>query len=182
MVDYQALPEEVLDICEASSAPPRLIAHLTLVHDVASKLLARIRVVFPCLQIEESDVLFGAATHDLGKAAIRQELSEPGRLHEQKGAAMLKALGVPEKKARFAITHGEWEDSHSLQLEDLLVALADNCWKGKRVSDLETRIVEHIALATNTPIWEVFASLDDMLQEVTASADARLAWQAQFTP
>jgi hypothetical protein len=92
----------------------------------------------------------------------------------------MRRLGVPERRARFAFSHGNWNGGPPAQLEDLLVALADNCWKGKRVSDLEIMVVKEIAHVTRRPDWDVFAALDDILQEVAADADRRLAWQAQF--
>lgn len=171
-----------MELCRVTSAPPRLVAHLTLVHDVAAKLIAQVHDAFPSVAIDDSDVLFGAATHDLGKAANPQELVEPGKSHETHGVAVLEALGVSKQRSRFAFTHGNWEDDSTVQLEDLLVSLADNCRKGKRVAELELRVVKEIASETAKPDWEVFASLDDILQELGADADERLAWQAQFPP
>lgn len=180
MPEYEALPDEVVAICKAISAPPRLVAHLTLVHDVARKLVARVHATFPGVKFEDTDVFFGAATHDLGKTVVTQELSQPGNLHEESGAELLKSLGVPERRVRFAVTHGNWTGEPSLQLEDLLVGLADNCWKGKRVPELEGKAVEEIVRVTVRPAWEVFALLDGILEELAADADQRLAWQAQF--
>ena len=64
--------------------------------------------------------------------------------------------------------------------EDLLVALADNCWKGRRPGPLEEKIVETIQLASGREKWQVFSALDEILQQLTADAEARLAWQAEF--
>jgi hypothetical protein len=66
-------------------------------------------------------------------------------------------------------------------MEDLIVALADNCWKGKRVDELESLVVSQIALATGKEPWEVFSALDEIIGKLASKADARLAWQAQFS-
>lgn len=129
---------------------------------------------------EDADVTFGAAIHDIGKSRVPTELSEPGRAHETLGAEILINLGMSAQRARFAATHGSWSKEKSLPIEDLLVSLADNCWKAKRVPDLEEKVVEEISRVTNRPQWEVFASLDSILENLAADADQRLAWQAKF--
>ena len=96
-------------------------------------------------------VLFGAATHDLGKAVHREELSEPGKLHELRGVELLTELGVPGSLAHFAYTHGYWKGSRPALMEDLMVALADNCRKGKRVPDLEALMTDALAERTGEP-------------------------------
>ena len=47
-------------------------------------------------------MLFGAATHDVGKVLQPSELSGPGSAHEPAGHALLLAHGVPERLARIA--------------------------------------------------------------------------------
>jgi len=174
------LPKQVESICQDVNAPPRLIAHLTLVHDVAVSLTQEIKQVFPNISIDEESIFFGAATHDIGKSLYRIELIEAGNKHESAGEQLLLKFGVEKRLARFARTHADWKDDTTLSLEDLLVSLADNCWKGKRASELETLIAERIASETKQEIWNVFISLDDILQKLAESADERLSWQAQF--
>ena len=72
------LPHRVEEICEEVNAPPRLIAHLTLVHDVACSLVEELRRRLPELKLDSESVTFGAAIHDIGKALCRAELLEPG--------------------------------------------------------------------------------------------------------
>jgi hypothetical protein len=180
MSNYQPLPEEALALCRETSAPPRLVAHLTLVHDFAQNLLQQLHQAFPTLGVNDADILFGAATHDLGKTAHPDELIEPGERHETDGPAVLKSLGVSSRRARFAFTHSNWDSYPPPQLEDLLVALSDKCWKGTRFSDLETMTAEKIASATNTPEPKVSKKLNAILTQLAASADQRIAWQAQF--
>jgi hypothetical protein len=177
---YKPLPLEAAALCETTSAPPRLVAHLTLVHDVASTLIDRLAISFPELRMDKETILFGAATHDLGKTAFKEELSQPGHLHETAGMRLLMSNGVPEARARFAFTHSNWQSLNPLQLEDLLVALADKCWKGKRDNELEAAIVTLIAKELNVEAWVCYSALDEILQEIASKADARLAWQMNF--
>jgi hypothetical protein len=152
-----------------------------LVHDVAEKLVEAIRDAFPEVDFDAKSVSFGAATHDIGKAVYVEELVGPGHNHEGKGRELLKERGVPEKLARFAYTHANWRETWEIQLEDLLVALADNCWKGKRYPQLEEEAVQVISKRTQREPWQVFAILDSVLEGLAADADRRLAWQAQFS-
>lgn len=177
----RSLPKQVELLLISVNAPPRLIAHLTLVHDVAVQLIEKIKVAFPNLSFDAESVYFGAATHDIGKSLYPSELSEPGNIHESAGKKLLLENGIDKKLARFAETHKTWNKDKSLTLEDLLVSLADNCWKGKRVSELESLIAEKIASETNLEVWKVFINIDDILQDITGNADERLNWQAKFT-
>lgn len=178
---YRPLPEEVETLCNRTGAPPRLIAHLILVHDTAATLIDRITKAFPNLQFDKDSILFGAATHDLGKTTFRNELIEPGTLHESHGVELLKELGVPKERARFAFTHGNWMKLDQMQIEDMLVALADHCWKGKRNDELEALTVGLLSKASGHESWQCYAALDEILQDLTATADSRLAWQMSFS-
>ncbi|HKF46158.1 MAG TPA: HD domain-containing protein [Terracidiphilus sp.] len=161
--------------------PPRLLAHLLIVHDVAAKLIEKLDCAFPNLSLDRDAVRFGASVHDIGKAIILNELVEPGEEHELRGAELLRGMGVPEDRARFAYTHGRWRETEGLKLEDLLVALADKCWKGKRVEDLERKTTELLSAASGRPVWACFAELDSILELLARDADSRLAWQASLS-
>lgn len=169
------VPPLLRDVC----APPRLAAHLRLVHDVACELVEWVGRYSPGLVLDRTAVLFGAATHDIGKALHVAELSGPGDSHEEAGRALLLAHGVEPRLARFAATHGSWTGDGST-VEDLLVSLADKVWKGKRVTDLEDLVVGRLAGATGSERWEAFLALDGFLDTVAADADRRLAFQASF--
>lgn len=176
----RALPKRVEEICETVKAPPRLIAHLTLVHDVACSLVERFKLQLPTLNLDVEAICVGAALHDIGKAFHPGELLTPGNEHEAAGERLLKELGLPETLARFARTHAAWRTDASLALEDLFVALADTCWKGKRLPELDETVARRIAVLTGRDEWDVYLALDDILQQLTANADERLAWQAKF--
>ncbi|WP_246002034.1 HD domain-containing protein [Allorhizocola rhizosphaerae] len=98
------LPEHMAALLRKVSAPPRLAAHLRAVHDAAWHLTAGIAELYPQLVFDREEVLFGAATHDIGKTIHTAELSQPGRYHEQAGYELLIESGVEHRLARFAPT------------------------------------------------------------------------------
>ncbi|MBX7218556.1 MAG: HDIG domain-containing protein [Blastocatellia bacterium] len=176
------LPPQARELCEKLEAPFRLQAHLLLVHDVAVQLVKQMESAFPGLEFDTESVLFGAATHDLGKALYPAELRASGHQHELEGPQILEKLGVPPERARFAYTHAAWklDPLPTLTLEDLLVSLADQSWKGKRPETLENQVVEKIRAAVGGEPWEHYEKLDAILTRLTQNADARLAWMGQF--
>jgi hypothetical protein len=117
----------------------------------------------------------------LGKAIYPEQLVQSGRLHEAARLSLMSDVGVPERRSRFGMSRGNWSSEAPVEIEDLLVALADNCWKGRRVPALEDKVMQMIANTTVTAPWEVYAALDDILQRFAANADTRLAYQARFS-
>ncbi len=179
-LDLHPLPDEVTRLLNERTAPPRLVAHLILVHEMAAQLVDFLRRRWPALPVDASAVLLGAALHDIGKIPIPEELTWPGHRHEEAGVAYLLQAGIGPDLARFARTHASWSTEPQIRLEDLVVALADTCWKGKRDPALEQRIIDMVAAETGAPLWEVWLMLDDEIENLAADADLRLAWQAQF--
>lgn len=173
------LPERAVRLLEDLGAPPRLAAHLRAVHDVAAELVAWAGEHHPSLAVDEEAVLFGAATHDIGKALHPAELSGPGAEHERAGHALLRERGVEERLARFARTHASW-DAPDIGFDDLLVSLADNVWKAKRLPELEQRVVDVLAAASGQEKWQVFMDLDDVCDRLAAGAGRRLAFQSAY--
>ncbi|MET9099019.1 HD domain-containing protein [Streptomyces antibioticus] len=171
------LPAEVARLLAEVAAPPRLVAHLRAVHDVAGRIADWVGGRCPALVVDREAVLFGAATHDIGKVLHPGELSGPGSRHEAAGRDLLLAHGVPDQLARFAGGHATW-DAPGVGMEDLLVSLADKVWKNKRVPGLEDLVVAELARVGGRPVWEEFLALDAFLTDVGEDADRRLAWQA----
>jgi hypothetical protein len=130
------------------------------------------------LVFDEAAVLFGAATHDIGKALAPSELSQPGKTHELLGEDLLLRHGVPPTLARFARTHGLPVDDDSLTNDDLLVILSDTVWKGRRDGPLEDVITKALT-RSGTPAWRAFDRLDAILTKVVDDADERLEWQGR---
>jgi hypothetical protein len=171
------LPDEASRILRFLDAPPRLAAHLRLVHDVAYELVDRLRRRHPTLRLDREAVLFGAATHDVGKTVHVGELSGPGSAHEESGRELLLAHGVAPHLARFAATHATWT-LPAIGLEDLLVSVADKIWKNKRVPELEDLVVRRLAGVSGRTVWEEFLDFDDVLTAIGEGADERLAFQS----
>ncbi|MCX2952576.1 HD domain-containing protein [Lentzea sp. NEAU-D7] len=178
-VPLRPLPAPVEDLLTELQAPPRLVAHLRAVHDVACELITWIERHHPSVAVDRDAVLYGAATHDIGKVLHPNELSGPGSAHEPAGHALLRERGVEERLARFARTHASWT-TPGISLEELLVSLADKVWKAKRVPDLEQLVTERLASATGHEPWEVFMALDDELDRIASGSDARLAFQSSY--
>lgn len=173
-----SLPPGVVRLLVAHRAPPRLGAHLRLVHGVAHRLTGWLEQEYPAFVFDRDAVLFGAATHDLGKVLHPHELSGPGTEHETAGRRLLLAAGVPERLARFAGTHGGWGPGSDV--EDLLVSLADKIWKGKRVPDLEQLVTDRVTALAGTDPWQTLLALDEELERVAATALWRLGIQNSY--
>ena len=171
------LPPQVAELLRDLAAPPRLAAHLRAVHDVAHQLVTWVDREYPALQLGAEAVLFGAATHDIGKAVHLAELSGPGSAHESAGRELLLARGVEPRLARFAATHADW-NGPDIRLEDLLVSVADKVWKGKRAREPEDLVLARLAAHSGRRAWEEFLSFDDLLMSIASRADGRLAFQA----
>jgi hypothetical protein len=169
----------VVDLLRSLDVPPRLAAHLRAVHDVALQLVEWTERRYPEIALSREAVLFGAATHDIGKAVHVAELSEPGSSHEEAGRELLLAHGFSPDLARFAGTHASWT-APGATLEDLLVSTADKVWKNRRVPGLEDLVLSRLARATGREHWEEYLALDDLLGHIGNGADARLAFQASF--
>ncbi|MCX4974874.1 HD domain-containing protein [Streptomyces sp. NBC_00620] len=173
------LPDRVAELLRKLDAPPRLAAHLRAVHDVAHRLVDWLEERQPALRFDRDAVLFGAATHDIGKTAHVGELSRPGSAHEEAGRELLLAQGVSAELARFAGTHAAWTGP-DIGIEDLLVSVADKIWKNKRVQELEDLVVARLAEASGRTRREEFVAFDDVLGVLGDGADQRLAFQASY--
>ncbi len=171
------LPHDALQVLKRLNAPPRLVAHLALVHDVAADILQSLSAQWQDFPIDKEAVLFGAATHDIGKVLHPAELIGPGSNHEKDGPGLLEQVGIPADRSRFARTNGTWKQEATLALEDIVVALADTCWRGKRDEELESRLASFIAGLQGIEKWEAFLALDEIVAKIAAHAEERLAWQ-----
>ena len=118
------------------------------------------------------EVVVGAALHDVGKTLHPNEMHGGGSQHERAGHRLLREHHVPERVARHAWMHAAWRDQEAL--EPLLVALADKLWKGKRVPELEERVIDRLAVAAPDR-WAAWTALDTLFETVAARGDERLA-------
>lgn len=171
-----SLPPDAAGLCDKLAAPAVLVRHLVLVHHTADVMLDALASNFPDLTVDRQTILLGAAIHDLGKVLHPLELTGPGQQHEIVGPDLLIKHGVPPRLARFARSHGRWQETNDL--EDLLVAVADNVWRGRRVEELETKLAAILAAMTGTPQWAALLKLDAVCEEIAEKGDVKLAWQA----
>ena len=165
-------PTGALQLLAELGASPWLVRHHELVLEAATLLCDRVRRDLG-LVFDREQVLVGAAIHDAGKIVPPEEMRQPGGEHELAGQRLLVDIGVPTQIARFCVTHAAW-DQPSTVIEDLLVALADKLWKGKRADDLERRLADVIAHDTDREAWAVFDALDSICDAIAADGPARL--------
>jgi hypothetical protein len=59
-------------------------------------------------------------------------------------------------------------------LEELLVALADKLWKGVRLADLETTVIDAVVARCGGERWDVFLRLDACFEAIADGAEERL--------
>ena len=180
-ISLHTLPEAAAEVLQGVQLHPFLLAHLILVHDVVARLLEGIQTRWPEVEVDALAVRFGAASHDIGKAIVPEEMLAPGEAHREAGRTLLRELGIGSELARFTVTHAPARALEG-ELEDMLVALADVLWKGGRHEALETAVLNRLTATDEEEAWETFMALDDLLTELSGEADRRLLWQAQFLP
>lgn len=164
--------EDAFAILRRIGAPPRLQRHAELVCEAADALVEG----FAALKIPLRDdfVRVGAILHDAGKSVHPGELDRPGALHEPDGERLLLQHGVSADVARVCRSHAQWREL-DVDLDELVIALADKLWKGARVADLEELVIAMAAIASGQDRWQLFAALDSLFEGIAADADARLA-------
>ena len=62
-----------------------------------------------------------------------------------------------------------------LLFEELLIALADHLWKGKRNEELEKRVITGVENLSGRDKWEMFVELDSHFESIAAGGSDRLA-------
>lgn len=166
---------EALELLRSLKAPARLTTHVALVREAGQELadgLSDLEVPF-----DRQFVEIGIALHDAGKITHPEELDHPGNLHEPAGQALLLARGVDPGLARCCLSHARF-NSMPVSFEELLVAAADKLWKGKRVVDLELRIIDEAASRLQSDRWSLFTDIDSLFEKVAARGSCRLARSA----
>lgn len=118
-------------------------------------------------------IRLGVAVHDSGKILFVQELDKPGAMHEAAGRDLLIKSGVQPKIADCCISHADWQ-APGRSFEELVVALSDKLWKGKREEQLELLVIDAAAAKLDRTRWDVFVTLDAAFERVAAGAIERL--------
>ncbi len=162
---------DAYELLKKLGAPRRLITHVKLVDEAAQKLIEE----FESLKVpfEKSIVEVGVAIHDAGKIVHQNELNEKGNEHEPTGEKLMLENGVSPVHARCCLSHARYEEME-VSLEELLVALSDKLWKGKRVENLELEVIDRTAVKLGKERWDLFSTLDSCFEEIAAEGDNRL--------
>lgn len=163
---------EANQLLQSLGASKRLLLHHQLVGEAAEELLDSLALLD--LNIQADLVRLGASIHDAGKILCPEELTTPGNQHEPVGEKILLEAGVQPEIARCCLSHARYE-LMEVCLEELLVALSDKLWKGKRVASLELRVIDEIATAIGKTRWDVYLHLDECFEKISANGDHRLA-------
>ncbi len=152
-------------------APSQLILHVKLVGEAAELIIAKLAKL--SIQFDEHFVRMGVTFHDTGKILHPAELTAKGNRHEAEGERLLVAHGIDPALARCCRAHGQWQQM-KCSIEELLVALADTLWKGKRNSRLEELTIATLAAQSNRDYWELFIEMDACFEQIAADGHLRL--------
>ena len=163
--------EAAVQLLDEVGAPPRLRRHAELVGEAADLLLRAFQRIN--LHLDINYVLVGVVLHDVGKTIHTSELESSGHSHESAGELMLLERGVSPEVARVCRSHAQWSNV-AQTFEELVIALADKLWKGARVTELEDRVIDSVAVSLGVDRWQIFTELDGAFEEVAAAAESRL--------
>ncbi len=162
---------DALKLLDVLGAPEHLKTHAHLVGEAADLIIKKCDDMgFP---IDGGFVRIGVVIHDVGKIVHTNEMTGSGSKHEPGGQKMLLQQGVDPAIARCCLSHARWA-SMDCSIEELLIALADKLWKGKRAEELELKIIDQFALMIGKQRWDIFAELDSHFEEVAAGGHERL--------
>lgn len=156
-------------------APRALVRHSELVLEAAEMLLDRL--AFLGVPVLAWYVRVGAVLHDAGKILHPIEITGGGNLHEESGQSLLLSHSVSPLVARVCLTHARWDQEilgDEVTYEELLVALADRLWKGRRDLVLEERVVAQSARRLELDVWDLFVPMDTMFESIAAGGHDRL--------
>jgi HD superfamily phosphodiesterase len=164
-------PNEARTLLCSLGAPQRLITHVALVGEAAEILLDQLSRLG--VQLDPNFIRIAVLLHDVGKIEHPAELRQAGQLHELAGEKLLLANGVAPDIARCCRSHAQWA-TMKCSLEELIVALADTLWKGKRIAALEVAAVASICERAGFAHWDAFIMLDTLFETIAANGSNRL--------
>lgn len=162
---------DAYELLKKLDAPPRLIRHAYLVGEAADLLIEKLDNIG--IKLDANFVRLGVALHDVGKIIHLDELISKGNKHEADGESLLIANGVEPHLARCCRSHAQWQAMDCL-LEELLIALADKLWKGKREVELEKEIIDRLSKLTSKDYWQLFIELDNHFETIASTGEERL--------
>ena len=164
--------KEAFKLLQNLGAPPRLIRHLELVSEAADELIGSLESLN--IPVDKNFVRLGVVIHDAGKIIHPNEIVEKGSHHEPDGEKLLLKHGVQAEIARCCLSHARYA-SMTVSFEELLVALSDKLWKGKRVETLELRIIDAAAKRIGKDRWDLFEKLDSAFEDIARLGHDRLS-------
>ncbi|MCG6192299.1 HD domain-containing protein [Leptospira sp. FAT2] len=153
-----------IELLKSLKASKSIIDHHETVVETAEKLLDQLPTVVKRL-IDRNIVLIGSSLHDCGKITKPLEEVKSGKAHELSGKKLLLSLGVSHKIARFCMIHSLTMET--LYLEELLVGIADNLWKGSRDLSKELCFYHKIAVLLNQKDELLFQKMDDVFERIS---------------
>lgn len=163
--------KEAYKLLDELGAPEHLKTHVGLVGEAAEVLIEE--CINKGIKLNFEFVRVGVAIHDVGKTIHRNEMTGPGSEHEPAGQELLLKHGVTEDVARVCMSHARW---HSMECstEELLIALSDKLWKGKREETLELKVIDELAKIEGKERWDLYQELDACFEKIASSGHDRL--------
>lgn len=162
---------DAYQLLQTLGAVPRLMQHVKLVGEAAELLIPQFQKLG--ISFDSNWIRLGVAVHDVGKILHPSELMAKGNKHEAAGEMLLLSQGIDPRIARCCRSHGQWQ-TIKCDFEELVVALADNLWKGKRNPELENKVITAVAAMSDRDYWDIFVELDSSFEKVAAGGDLRL--------
>ena len=163
--------QDAFDLLQALGAPEHLQLHVALVGEAADSILEKLDDLG--IAVDSDFVRIGVTLHDVGKIIHTHEMTGPGSEHEPDGEILLLEQGVSPEFARCCMSHARWHEMECT-LEELLIALSDKLWKGKRVEALELLVIDRIAEKQSMDRWEIYEPLDSLFESIAADGNSRL--------
>jgi hypothetical protein len=163
---------DAIRLLERLGAPAELLTHARIVSETAEELIDGL-VEAGAKGIARDEVLLRAALHDAGKIVEPAELHVPGSRHEAAGEALLLEHGVAPALARICRSHARWDQLDDVSSSELLAALADKLWRGKRDEALE-HLVANDFVRGETDWFRTYTRYLDVFERVAEAGGRRL--------
>lgn len=162
---------EAFELLNKLGAPEHLKTHVTLVGEATDLLISALQELG--VEIDFEFIRTGVVIHDIGKIIHSSEMTGPGSEHEPEGEKILINNAASPKLARVCLSHARW-DKMECSIEELVIALSDKLWKGKRVESLELAVIDNTADILQKERWDIFPELDLKFEEIASGGHERL--------
>ena len=163
--------KEAIELLKELGASDKLVKHVELVSEAGEQIISKLEQTD--IKLDKSYIRIGIILHDAGKTLYPSELKEKGNRHEEAGEKLLLEKGVEAKIARCCRSHAQWNEMEC-SLEELLIALSDNLWKGSRKTELENLVINRLSVLFNCDYWDLFIEFDSFFEFVASDGFARL--------